>query len=569
MVKPSVNRPRISARATRDDGGPRLGRAVAALLLAAWAAACGAEFATDPALVVTVHAQAGWRDTFAVQDQDTLGVGISTSDGVALAGLEVRWVSSDAAVLVLAPMPPAGATRVDSLAAQLSVRATALARGRVEVTVTVDRAGFAPTVFSDSVAVLERWIAVTAGDEFACGLTVSRDAYCWGGSNLGGRSLGNGSEFGSPIPVLVLGGLKFASIAAGQLQACAITHPTGQPYCWGENHYGALGDGSTDDQLVPSPVVGGRTFRSLRTGGRASCGITVTAFGTTNAMCWGRLWPWPEPGRVNNDPLKPDFVNVAVLDSIAVGWRHACGIAQSGTTWCWGDHALGGRLGTGSVAGPATCNAEDAEIDLLYGPTFPCATSPVTVAGGTRFRALSAGATHTCGLSAADGTAYCWGDNRFGQLGDGTTTDRPAPVPVLGGRRFVAITAAGDIRQVERWNAHTCAIGTDSLAYCWGDNRFGQLGLGSTAGPEQCVPFILAACSTQPRAVAGGLTFVALSAGAGGPGPGLLDGVGFTCGVRPAGALYCWGGNVNGKLGNPAVVGTSSVPVRVREPATP
>jgi alpha-tubulin suppressor-like RCC1 family protein len=81
---------------------------------------------------------------------------------------------------------------------------------------------------------------------------------------------------------------------------------------------------------------------------------------------------------------------------------------------------------------------------------------------------ITAGQSHTCGLTAAF-TAYCWGDNTFGQLGDGTTTDRLTPTAVGGGLTF-AYLKAGDLS--------TCGVTTTGVGYCWGDNEYGQLGNG-------------------------------------------------------------------------------------------
>lgn len=495
-----------------------------------------------------------WNDTLAVTDSTALAIRVTrATDGTVVLNrrLPIRWQLSRA---TFAPDSQGG------------VRIQAQARGWAVATVVVGAAPFDTVAYRDSVRVLERWTAVTTGDEFACGLTINRDAYCWGGQNQNGRSLGNGSESGSPIPVPVFGGLKFASISAGQQHACGLTWPTGLPYCWGENEYGALGDGTTNDQLVPTPVLGGRTFASLSTGGRLTCGVLV--FGAVNVMCWGQGWPWPEPPR--SATLQPDFISSATVDTslflgVTAGWRHACGITVTGNAYCWGDH-FDGRLGVGSVTTipPETCSAAgDAQVLFIYGSSpYPCDTEPALVAGGQQFRAISAGGSHACAI-AVDDRAWCWGDNRFGQLGDGTITSRVAPVLVLSGSvRFRAIAAAG-FRHDGFRSGHTCALGTDDLIYCWGDNRSGQLGTGSTTGPDNCSPH---ACGLTPRAVMGGLTFVALSTGVGRAAPGGLDGVGSSCGLRPTGAIYCWGGNVSGKLGRSTIAGVSAVPIRVEDP---
>ncbi len=135
------------------------------------------------------------------------------------------------------------------------------------------------------------------------------------------------------------------------------------------------------------------------------------------------------------------------------------------------------------------------------------------------FAAVSAGGLHTCGLTAA-GVAYCWGYNGFGQLGDGTTTDRSTPV-------LVAAPASVSFTAVSAGLRHTCGLTAAGVAYCWGYNGFGQLGDGTTTD------------RSTPVRVAGGVSFATVSAGEG-----------HTCGVTAAGAAYCWGDNFFGELGD-------------------
>jgi len=100
------------------------------------------------------------------------------------------------------------------------------------------------------------------------------------------------------------------------------------------------------------------------------------------------------------------------------------------------------------------------------GSTSSLSLSPVPVAGGLTFTTISGGSAHYCGL-VAGGAMYCWGMNRSGQLGDGTTTSRNTPVLVLGGISFTSLSAGGD---------HTCGLATTGIVYCWGLNSGGQLG---------------------------------------------------------------------------------------------
>ena len=97
--------------------------------------------------------------------------------------------------------------------------------------------------------------------------------------------------------------------------------------------------------------------------------------------------------------------------------------------------------------------------------------APTAVVGGLKFFQLTAGPTHTCGVTPA-GKAYCWGQDDFGQLGSGDRVYRnkgmqPYPVEVYGGLRFTQIVAGG---------GHTCALEVRGRAYCWGDNGQSQVG---------------------------------------------------------------------------------------------
>jgi alpha-tubulin suppressor-like RCC1 family protein len=146
----------------------------------------------------------------------------------------------------------------------------------------------------------------------------------------------------------------------------------------------------------------------------------------------------------------------------------------------------------------------------------------VAVASGFTFTAVSDADAQACALTAS-GAAYCWGWNRYGQLGNGTTTDSPTPVAVSGGHTFAAVSAGGD--------DHTCGVTTAGVAYCWGLNNSGQLGAPATDTCTLPLSGNPVPCSLRPVAVSGGLSFTAVSAG--------WD---YTCGLTAGGAAYCWGG---------------------------
>lgn len=154
-------------------------------------------------------------------------------------------------------------------------------------------------------------------------------------------------------------------------------------------------------------------------------------------------------------------------------------------------------------------------------------SGPSLVAGGSLAPAtVASGAAHTCGLDVG-GLAYCWGDDNYGQLGDADWTDdlSTSPVPVSGGLAWATLSEGGE---------HTCGLTGGGAAYCWGSDTYGQLG-DSGSFPEP-----------QPVPVVGGLTFTAISAG--------LE---HTCGLTAQGAVYCWGRNDSGQLGDSTLTNRS------------
>ena len=160
---------------------------------------------------------------------------------------------------------------------------------------------------------------------------------------------------------------------------------------------------------------------------------------------------------------------------------------------------------------------------------------PYELAQGSDYSRVFAGVGHSCALK-ADGAAFCWGSNSFGQLGDGTTTDRDNAAEVTGGLQFSTL-AVGML--------HTCGITDGGRAYCWGNDQFGQLGIGGAT--QSCSGH---ACTVAPAAV--DLPGPVRQIAAGGHdriGEG-TTGLGATCAVIASGAAYCWGWNDFGMLGD-------------------
>lgn len=295
-----------------------------------------------------------------------------------------------------------------------------------------------------------------SADTFTSCVVAEGDPYCWGFNAYG--QLGDGTAANSSTPVAVersgaLAGRTIQSFSPGGAHTCALAD--GKPYCWGLSVSGQVGDGTTTNRLTPVAVdttgaLAGRQVTALTTGDTESC---VLADGTP--YCWGE--------RFDGFSLVPTLVPTAVPDpggyltgktvtSISAGLLYGCLVAD-GAPYCWGLNNEG-QLGDGTFAPKA-------------------ALTPVDMSGalaGKTVTAVRAGLRTSCAL--ADGAAYCWGDNQFGQVGDGTTDDRPTPVAVDRSGALAGRTVTG----IRVGSYFTCAVG-DAELLCWGrgdNNGTGQ-----------------------------------------------------------------------------------------------
>lgn len=214
--------------------------------------------------------------------------------------------------------------------------------------------------------------AVSVGDTAACALTTAGGLQCWGDNRLG--LLGNGTQTGSTVPVQVMGLTAGATaVSVGTRSACAVTS-SGGVQCWGSNDTGELGNATTTSSTTPVDVAG------------LSSGATA----------------------------------------VAVGDGAACAVVSGGVQ-CWG--ALLGWAGLDASA-PATCTPVSS-TGSPSGTKVPCSLAPGAVTGLAAVTAVSLGASSACVLTAT-GVVECWGDNSFGQLGDGLLTSSTTPVTVGG-----------------------------------------------------------------------------------------------------------------------------------------
>jgi len=182
-----------------------------------------------------------------------------------------------------------------------------------------------------------------------------------------------------------------------------------------------------------------------------------------------------------------------------VGLIHSCALTKDGHVWCWGSNGYG-QLGNGKGGGLAH-EVEPVEVWKLKDVT-----------------SITAGERHTCARTGGF-AVKCWGDNSYGQLGDGTTERRLLPVTVRGLTGIAVHVAAGAF--------HTCVVTVEGAAKCWGRNLFGQLGDGTTL--DRVKPRSVITLRSDVTAITAGMSH--------------------TCALKGARAK-CWGSNGAGQLGD-------------------
>lgn len=287
-----------------------------------------------------------------------------------------------------------------------------------------------PEVTTATEVAISGVVDVAAGRDHTCAVTDDGMVYCWGSRQYGQVGTGDIGQ-PNPNPQTVLGITTAVEVAAGPHHACARL-ADGSAKCWGRNNTAQLGTGSSstlEATTVDVPLVG---IRQL-----ASKGAQCAILDNNTLWCWGTGFTAGPPAQVTG---------IAGVQSVCHGAVHTCAVDATGSVSCWGDSECG-QLGLGqddsttpmlvpglSNFGSVTCS-EFATMALrndqtvrFWGATLGAQescddieTEPVVVSSLNGATLVDAGWQHKC-VETGTGTVLCWGNNTYGQLGDGTMT---------------------------------------------------------------------------------------------------------------------------------------------------
>lgn len=354
---------------------------------------------------------------------------------------------------------------------------------------------------------------IAAAGQASAASLADGSTYAWG-SNSDGQ-IGSPTVLSRPVPTVIPGLSNVIQISAGGTGRLYQTHSValkrdGTVWAWGSNNFGQLATpGGTLFSSVPAQVPGIDNVAKIAAGGTFTLALksdgTVWFWGNGNLGAGATSTP--------NATGPAQIVGLSNIQEIRAGKTFAFAMRSTDGTWlAWGDD----RYGQLAVAASDTCIDTDASV-------VPCVKTPAAVPALAGFREISGGMRHAVGWK-NDRVLWAWGDNTFGELGDGTFTSRSTPAPVPGFGPVVGALAAGnDIDP----GAYTIAGLPDGSVWTWGANKFGQLGDGTRA--DRATPTQVLNLGTLANGAAGNRHMDII----------LADG-----------SVVAWGANYYGQLGD-------------------
>ena len=361
--------------------------------------------------------------------------------------------------------------------------------------------------------------AATTNSGATCGLATTLQPYCWGFNGDGELGIGV-TDTSRHVPQPPQGVSSLASIGGGANWFCGVTNAGGVK-CWGaEVGYDQTGNSGSTAGQVPTPTLLNGTpahVTSVAMGDRSACGVTSTG----KVYCWGdnsgnELGNTSlGTGTIVTPTLVPGLSGVQVTQ-VAVAVEAVFAVTSTGSLYAWGSN-MGGALGIGSSdnnvynatlvglsnisavstyhdLAPITCAVANGGLycwgrelnsgNMDLSPTaVPGLTSGVTqVAIG-----LGGGGLFICAI--ANNVVNCLGDNSLGTLGDGTSTTRYTPAPVVG-------LPSGTIAEITAGVFYACALMGDGTSYCWGANNVAALGNESHGTGYDALSPVVTLCGT-------------------------------------------------------------------------
>ncbi|MFW6058237.1 MAG: RCC1 domain-containing protein, partial [Persicimonas sp.] len=387
---------------------------------------------------------------------------------------------------------------------------------------------------------LEPWAMtqISAGKYHTCGVRSDGKMRCWGANFEGELGLGHKRAIGddeaaNSADLIDLGAPARQIVAAGDRTAsfsCALLEDgpsgAGKVRCWGANEHGQLGYGHTrrlgDDETLDTlaDVQVGGAVAQLAAGASTYGSHTCALLDSGDVRCWGSgkfgKLGLGHTNDIGDDEIPASVGTVAVggqVESISAGKYNTCALMADRSLRCWGWNEVG-QLGLGH-----TRDIGDDEI--------PASVEPVAL--GAPVDHVAVGRRHTCAVLEG-GEVRCWGWNNKGQLGLGHTDDigddetPEAAEPV---------ELSGAARQVAAGALHSCALLDQGKVQCWGDNKFGQLGLGHDKE----------GVGAESKPASAGTVYL------GAPATAIAAGSYHSCALLEDGQVRCWGYNDHGQLG--------------------
>ncbi|NIL64793.1 RCC1 domain-containing protein [Salinispora arenicola] len=328
-------------------------------------------------------------------------------------------------------------------------------------------------------------VAIAAGDAHSVALTAAGTVLAWGDNSHGQLGDGTGADSLTPVGVNLPAGVTASAVAAGRDHSVALTS-AGAVLAWGGNSFGQLGDGTVVDRSTPVAVALPPSTTVTAVAAGATHSVALTSAGT--ALAWGgNSFGQLGDGTVvdRSTPVAVALPPSTTVTAVAAGGNHSVALTSAGTALAWGRNFFG-QLGDGTVVDRST-------------PTV------VSLPAGVTASAVAAGRIHSLALTTAGGV-LAWGNNTFGQLGDGTTTTSSSPVSVT-------LPAATTITAISaRDSQHSVAMTSAGAALSWGRNLRGQLGDGTTTNRSTPVDVDLPAGVTVTSIAAGDDHSLALTA---------------------------------------------------------